>query len=107
MDKIIAENEVFAIRNGEIMTTADKEPTSGRWLAVMLRSVEFPDGPVSKVRPSDGAPVERCAILACQKVKGEWQWCALSAPSKELIGDLFFNANVDRDKWYYLEITQQ
>jgi hypothetical protein len=106
------ENEVFALRDGELLTVFGEEPSevqdvpSGRWICVMLRSVDFPDGPVCPFRESDKATVECAAVLACQKVRGEWQWIQLGAPSKENIGDLLFDANAERDKWYYLEITQ-
>lgn len=105
MKKLDLTNEVFALRHGEHLQGFLEEPETGDWIAVMLRSVEMPSGPRQEKRKSDGAPVEMCAILACHKVDGAWQWLQLSAVSKEVIGDHFFDSNAPKDVWLYLQIT--
>jgi hypothetical protein len=101
----LGETEVFALRDSEVVRILDAEPPGGRWICVMARSVDFPAGEVDPNRKSDGAPVERAGILACHKVRGKWQWLQLSPITKEQIGDLMFDSNVDLDKWYYVDIT--
>lgn len=101
---MILENEVFALRPGEVIQGFYERPTSGEWICVMLRSVEMPAGEKHPVRLSDGAPVEACAVLACHLVDGKWQWLQLSAVSKEAIGDHFFDNNAPKDQWLYLVI---
>ena len=98
----VVENEVFAIRNGERTTIVAEQPTSGRWLAVMARSVSMPPGERHPFRHSDQMAVEQAAIVACQMVDGKWQWVQLSPPSKEAIGDLIFDSNADKDRWYFV-----
>jgi hypothetical protein len=107
MKTMLSENEVFAIRNDELVTITDTEPSSGRWFAVMARSVVFPGGPSHPVRVSDGLPVEAAAILACQKRDGLWQWMQLSPVTKENIGDLVFDSNAEKDRWYFVIVTQK
>lgn len=105
MKTMVADNEVFAIRDGESTTILEERPTEGRFIAVMARSVFMPDGPRSLQRRSDGAPVEMAAILSCQiNTDGEWQWTQLSPPTKENIGDLLFDSGAEKDKWYYAAI---
>ena len=72
----------------------------------MARSVSFPEGDFQLRRVPDGAFVEMAAIVAAElNQAGKWQWCILSPPTKELIGDLMFDVGrVDRDVWYYLAI---
>ena len=100
------ENEVFAIRDGEWSSLYEQRPTEGRWFAIQARTVSFPEGPTHPVRQSDQALVENAAIIACQIVDGKWQWMQLSPPTKADIGDLLFDCNAEKDKWYYLVITQ-
>lgn len=99
-------NEVFALRHGEVIQLFIERPESGRFLAVQARTVEFPDGPVQATRPGDGAPVERAAIVCCEWINNQWQWCQLSPQTKEAIGDHMFDNGVKKDTWYYLSIEQ-
>jgi len=73
----------------------------------MARSIEMPDGPRSKLRVCDGAPVEQAAILAAEfSHENEcWHWLQISPPSKERIGDMLFSNAADLDRWYYLSVT--
>lgn len=100
------DNEVFALRDNELMQLFTKRP-EGRFIAVMARSVEMPDGPRSPVRTADGAPVEQAAILGALWNYSQqcWQWTQISPPSKERIGDLIFDSGASKDCWYYLAIT--
>lgn len=101
------DNEVFALRNSESIRVQEEKPDSGRFIAVMVRSVEMPDGPRSPVRSMDGAPVVQAAIVAAEwsPTNGNWHWLCLSQPSKEFIGDLLIDANAERDRWYFAVIT--
>lgn len=105
MEKMLL-NEVFALRPGEQMVGTKERPEgpTHKWLAVMLRTVQMPDGERHPARPLDGAPVEQCAVLACQMVGGKWQWLFLSPPSKEAIGDYFFDGTWPKDEWLYLMV---
>ena len=102
-------NEVFALRMGERLSLHRREIDAAKAghcvLAVMLRSVDFP-GPMEPRRQTDRAPVQQCAILAAQRsADGLWQWCPLSTPSKESIGDYLFDiAKPPQDEWFYLAI---
>lgn len=97
------DHEVFAIRDGERVELTNVRPNQGRWLAVMARSVEMPDGPKVPVRTCDSAPVEQAAILACEmnRSRHAWQWLQISPASKEIIGDLLFDSGAEKDRWYY------
>lgn len=99
----------FTLRDGERMQLSSERPGKGRYLAVMVRSVSMPAGEKANVRPIDGAAVEQAAILACEmNSNGQWLWCHLSPPTKEVIGDfLFDDCKIDRDKWYYLTLTTE
>ncbi len=99
--------EVFSLRDHERVTLLDGRPDAGRFIAVMARSVSFPDGPAAPVRDIDGAPVESAAIVAAQiqHEKQAWQWLQLAAPTKEHIGDMLFDNGADRDRWYFLQIV--
>lgn len=101
------ENEVFALRENESLQLWTERPESGRFVAVMARTVEMPPGARSPVRTSDGAQVEQAAIVAAEwSAKHQhWHWVRLSSPSKELIGDMLFDNGAERDRWYYLSIT--
>lgn len=101
------DNEVFALRDNESMQLWTERPDNGRWLAVMARSVEMPPGERSPVRTIDGAPVEQAAIIAAEwSAKNQcWHWQQLSQPSKEFIGDMLFDGGAEKDRWYYLVVT--
>jgi hypothetical protein len=102
------DNEVFALRDSEQVTIVEDRPAKGRFIAVMARSLEMPEGARSVARPSDGAPVEQAAIVACEwnNTFQSWQWLAVSPPTKERIGDLLFDSEgVVKDRWYYATIT--
>lgn len=104
---MMLENEVFAIRENELLELWTERPESGRFVAVMARRVEMPPGPWSPVRTSDCAPVEQAAIVAAEwsEKHQHWHWVRLSSPSKELIGDMLFDGGAEKDRWYYLTIT--
>ncbi len=106
MSELKLDNEVFALRDGEVAETSMDRPTDGEWIAVMLRSVKFPEGEHEPFRESDGVPVEMCAVLACHLVRDKWQWLQLSPQTKERVGDLFFDSNAPRDQWLYLKIRK-
>jgi hypothetical protein len=99
--------EVFAIRDNESIRIVQTRPERGRWIAVMARSIEMPDGPRSPVRESDGAPVEQAAILACEfgERQQSWHWQQLSPASKEIIGDVLFDNQCEKDRWYFLVVS--
>ncbi len=99
-------NDLFTLRSREVIELFESPPEGdAKTIAVMARSVEFPAGP-SNPLDHRGLPVERAAILACQKVVGAWQWMTLSPATKEVIGDFMFDvAKVKLDQWYYLKIT--
>lgn len=101
------DNEVFALRNNEVIQLFTGPLDSGRWLAVQARSIEMPTADRTKVRACDGAPVEQAAIVACEwnPEHGGWQWVPLSSPTKERIGDHLFDSGASRDVWYYLLVT--
>lgn len=96
-------NEVFSLRDGELVSTSLTEPKSGRYLAVMLRSLSFP-GHMSEIT-ADGKNVEPLAVLAAEKIRGAWFWCHLSPLTKRLIGDLLFDSNSPFDTWVYVSIS--
>ena len=104
------ENEVFSIRDGEKLFLWDGPPHhyGKRFIAVMARSVEMPEGPKASVRASDGAPIESAAILAAefQHQNQCWQWLQLSPCSKEHIVDMMFNNHCELDRWYYLSFEE-
>lgn len=100
----ILENDVLAIRNGERLQLWTEIPDCDRWVAVQVVSVTMPEGQIHSSRPRDGMPVEQAAIIACEMVKGKWQWTQLSPPSKEFIGDMLFDSDAERGRWYYLSI---
>lgn len=104
--KIRLDNEVFALRDNESAQLWKERPEFGRFLAVMARTVQFPEGPFSPVRKEDGMPVEMAAIIAAViGAKSQaWHWVQLSAPTKERIGDLMFDVKCEKDRWYYLAI---
>lgn len=93
-------NEIFSLRTYECVTIKEECPTDGHVLAVMARSIEFPDGDI-EATAWDGSPVEQAAILACERFDGKWQWSSLSQPTKQFIGNLLFDGGAERDKWYY------
>jgi hypothetical protein len=101
------ENEVFALRGNESCRLFEEKPDSGRFIAVMARSVEMPPGPRSAVRDSDGAPVEQATIVAAEWIDKRqcWIWSRLAQPTKEFIGDMLFDSSAVIDRWYYLLIT--
>lgn len=101
------DHEVFALRDNEQFAVQEGRPIKGRWIAVMLRSVQLPEGPHVATRHCDGEPVEKCAVLAAEMnaTRQAWQWMQIAAPSKERIGDLLLEASAERDRWYYLVIT--
>jgi hypothetical protein len=103
----LVENEVFALRDGEVSELWDTPPVhKQRWFAVQLVNVQMPEGDYQKHRQTDGAPVEMTAVVACQiNTEGLWQWMYLSPATKEQIGDLLVNNRVDRDRWYYISVT--
>lgn len=99
-------NEVFALRNGESVRFFEGTPPAGadRVLAVMVRSVLMPGG---ERKPVDhrGRAVEQAAILACEQTPNGWAWVPLSAPTKELIGDLLFDVlRAEPNFWYFLAV---
>jgi len=100
------DNEVLALRDNERILLSSERPEGGRFIAVMARSVEMPEGPRSPVRAEDGAPVEQAAILACEfgHEQQAWHWMQISQPSKERIGDLLFDNAADKDRWYFVAI---
>lgn len=100
-------NDVYAIRDHEAAQLLTENPNEGRYIAVMARTVELPPGEHSKERSADGAPVEQATIVAAEfGAKHQcWHWIRLSAPTKEFVGDLLFNGGCERDRWYYLQIT--
>lgn len=97
-------NEVFALRPGEVIYGQSERPTEGKWIAVMLRTVDMPEGERHPTRPLDNKPVEQCGVSACAIVDGKWQWLALSPPTKEVVGDYFFDGNWPRNEWLYLVV---
>lgn len=101
------DNEVFAIRDHESVQLFTEPPEFGRYIAVMARSVEFPPGPRSEVRTADGLPVESATIVAAEfgARHQSWHWVRLSAPTKEFVGDQLFDNGCEKDRWYYLLIT--
>ncbi len=98
--------EVFALRDHEQSQLFVEKPDDGRFIAVMARSVEMPPGERSKVRAMDDAPVEQAAILAAEwsHQNQSWHWLQISPPSKEHIGDLLFDSECEKDRWYYLVV---
>jgi hypothetical protein len=101
-------NEFFALRDAETFQIHEHPPASlaARVLAVMVRSVTFPEGPAT-AKDRRGLPVESASILAAERTSGEWKWVTLSPATKEVIGDFLFDTvKVERDRWFYLEITQ-
>lgn len=103
--KKLITNEVFSLRSGERVEVFFEEPADGCSLALMARSLSMPPGPRWGVRQSDGAPVEDAAIVAAQRVDDLWQWVQLSPPTKEYLGDLLFDNDAEKDRWYYLLVT--
>ena len=101
------DNEVYAIRDHEAVQVLTERPAGGRFIAVMARTVELPPGEHSKERSADGAPVEQATIVAAEfgAKHHNWHWIRLSAPTKEFVGDLLFDNECERDRWYYLQIT--
>lgn len=98
--------EVFALRDNEQLQLFKERP-QGRFVAVMLRSVEMPAGARSPVRDSDKAPVVQAAVLGCEwSAKAQhWQWIQISQPSKERIGDKMIDDGCEPDVWFYLSIV--
>ena len=100
-------NEVFTLRSGEKLELSAQEPEDGCYLAVQLRSIEMPPGERHKGRPTDGVKVEQCAVLACERVQGKWQWQPIGMPSKESIGDYMIDVcHCEKDRWYFLKIIK-
>ncbi len=105
----VLDNEVFALRDNEQIQFFADLPSSGRVLAVMARTVEMPPGKRSPVRTSDGAPVEMAAILGCE-LRGDdpaWHWCQIAPASKEVIGDHIFDCGLEKDRWYYMLVSER
>ena len=109
MNNSILHFDVFSLRDGEVLQLCNEPPKCGGvWLAVMARSVSMPPGPYKTVRDIDGQSVEMAAILAARigKSHGEWLWEQLSPPSKEFIGDFMFEQGAEKDRWYYLLLSE-
>ena len=100
-------DELFSLRHGEVLQVFSEQPTTGLWIAAMLRSVTMPEGDRQPVRQHDGAPVEQVAVVACHKVDGKWQWLQLSPATKEAIGDYLIDNGFERDQWNYATIAAE
>jgi hypothetical protein len=102
------DNEVFALRDAERIVVAEAAPDKGRWIIVQLVPVQMPDGNRTTVRACDGAPVEQCAVIACEwsVTNNGWQWLQLSPPTKEFIGDLLFDNGAERNQWHFIAVEQ-
>jgi hypothetical protein len=100
-------NENFCLRDGECIEISTERPTSGRFIAVMARTVQRPDGEKEETT-ADGLPVEDAAILSAmiRKVSQRWVWITLGPATKEAIGDLIFDNNLPKDKWLYASISE-
>lgn len=100
------DNEVFALRDHECIQVFEDRPESGRFIAAMVRSVPPPPGPMLATC-EDGAPVEAAAILAAvwRHFDQRWVWTHLSPASKRNIGDVMLDGGCERDRWYFVVIT--
>lgn len=104
----IAYNELFALRDGEVARLVEHRPTSGRWIAVQLRTVTLPPGPYQRTRTMDGKPTEAAVVAAAQVNRyGLWQWIHLSPATKEQVADLVLDNGGGHNIWYYVTITQE
>lgn len=108
MQRLQIDFEAFSLRDGEKIEILETQPESGTWFAVQARTVEMPPGERNPVRTTDGAPVEQAAILGCQisNERKTWQWLQLAPLTKELIGDLLFNNGAEKDRWYFVRVSE-
>ena len=102
--------ECFSLRDNEELTVQTDKPISGRWIAVMLRTVPAMPGPMLPERDIEGmtpVAVEHTAVIACQQRQSDsmWVWVNLAPQTKEVIGDLLFERDVLHDEWYYVVIS--
>jgi hypothetical protein len=103
----ILDNEVWALRNGEVLTLATEEPTEGVWFAARVVPVPLPGLPVAPYGNQANTACEQCAVVtAAKNVLGEWEWLRVSPPSRRHLIDFLIDVGkVERDCWYYVVIT--
>lgn len=108
-------NEPFTLRSKESIQLVEENielivesEANKRYIAVIIRDCEMPSGGIVPLS-YDNQKVESAGILACEWLysKNGWIWISLSPVTKEIIGQLMFDAKCEHNKWYYLEITPQ
>lgn len=94
-------NAVFEFRSAECHTVTSERPTEGLWFAIQARTVKFPEGP-RRMQVQDGGSVEEFAVVTCiLNENGEWEWLALSPPTKQALEHSLHHNQAPRDVWLY------
>lgn len=93
--------EMVAVRNLCYYEAYEEEPKHGPYYAVRALPVSFPGE--HEALTADGVAVEQWAIVACERnVHGRWIWCNLTPAAKRVFGDIIFDNDLDRNKWWYI-----